>query len=564
MAFVRGGSAEQVMVVPNFPVTTAYAERITCAATGAIQIVEASRFPEWAATLESQDVVCLIDPLRYPMKFLDLERSWQRQSFFCGATHFVSVGTSKDAVTEALERDETGRIRRIRRSYSQVAPPETANNATFASIVRASAIQHVTVESAAVLRAALSRKGVLSSDIPLIAEVANLSEEFGLLELNDWVISTGQSNGTPRRRNRSEINQRLSTSVSIHPSARLVGQVVLQAGSVVEKNVTIVGPSVIGNHARVGAGSTVVQSLVASMAQLPPSSNVLHRVVVSEWTEGQEASHMETLPLHSAARLQGQIQGQSFRIASGRSGLLGLREWAFVKRAIDVVLSLVGLVLLSPLLFIVSTLIKLDSSGRVFFSHRRECADGRDFPCVKFRTMVADAHLKQRELYADNEVDGPQFKLESDPRVTRLGNFLRRTNIDELPQLFNVLVGHMSLIGPRPSPFRENQLCVPWRRARLSVRPGLSGLWQICRDNREGGDFHQWIYFDLLYVRHRSAWLDTKILVATMLTLGGRWRVPVHWLIRRARLEATSRDYDRFDLQCSWRDSLSPSTTSAA
>ena len=103
-----------------------------------------------------------------------------------------------------------------------------------------------------------------------------------------------------------------------------------------------------------------------------------------------------------------------------------------------------------------------------------------------------------------NEVDGPQFKMDGDPRVTRVGAWLRRVSLDELPQLFNIVLGHMSFVGPRPSPFRENQICIPWREARLSVRAGISGLWQVCRAERSAGDFHQWIHYDLLYVRNMS------------------------------------------------------------
>jgi lipopolysaccharide/colanic/teichoic acid biosynthesis glycosyltransferase len=145
--------------------------------------------------------------------------------------------------------------------------------------------------------------------------------------------------------------------------------------------------------------------------------------------------------------------------------------------------------------------------------------------------MSADAHRRQRELYEQNELDGPQFKLGHDPRITRIGRLLRGTNLDEIPQLFNVLVADMNLVGPRPSPFRENQICVPWRRARLSVQPGITGLWQICRDRKSGADFHQWIFYDLTYVRNRSFWLDVKILLATVLTGGGHWSVPFNWVI---------------------------------
>jgi hypothetical protein len=112
-----------------------------------------------------------------------------------------------------------------------------------------------------------------------------------------------------------------------------------------------------------------------------------------------------------------------------------------------------------------------------------------------------------------------------------VGRLLTKTNLDELPQFWNVLVGEMSLVGPRPSPFRENQLCVPWREARLSVRPGITGLWQVCRHDRHKGDFHQWIYYDLLYVQNQSLWLDVKILVATVLSLARGGHIPLSWLI---------------------------------
>jgi lipopolysaccharide/colanic/teichoic acid biosynthesis glycosyltransferase len=167
----------------------------------------------------------------------------------------------------------------------------------------------------------------------------------------------------------------------------------------------------------------------------------------------------------------------------------------------------------------------------VLFRDEREGKGGRPFRCWKFRTMVANAHAAQRALYEKNEVDGPQFKLDHDPRLTPIGRWLRVTCLDELPQLVNVLLGEMSLVGPRPSPFRENQMCVPWRDARLSVRPGITGLWQVCRHERAHGDFHQWIQFDLLYVRHLSPWLDLKIVIATILTLGAKSHVPPSWML---------------------------------
>jgi lipopolysaccharide/colanic/teichoic acid biosynthesis glycosyltransferase len=193
--------------------------------------------------------------------------------------------------------------------------------------------------------------------------------------------------------------------------------------------------------------------------------------------------------------------------------------------------AILGLLLLSPLLLVIAALIKLDTRGPVFYGHKREGKDGRVFRCWKFRTMVEGAQARERELQARSQVDGPQFKLRDDPRLTRVGRFLRPTSFDELPQLLNVALGQMSLVGPRPSPFRENQLCVPWREGRLSVRPGITGLWQVCRHARAAGDFHQWIQYDLLYVRHISFAVDLKILIATLLTGGGKGHVPLSWIL---------------------------------
>jgi len=202
-----------------------------------------------------------------------------------------------------------------------------------------------------------------------------------------------------------------------------------------------------------------------------------------------------------------------------------------LKLAFDVLLASLGLLLLSPLLLLAAVLIKLESKGPVFYRGRREGKDGRVFDCLKFRTMFVGADDQQRELLGKNQVDGPQFKLDHDPRVTRLGRIFRALNLDELPQLINVLRLEMSVVGPRPSPFRENQLCIPWRDARLSVRPGITGLWQVCRHDRAQGDFHQWIHYDLLYVQHMSFLVDLRILAGTVLTLGGHWPVPLSWIV---------------------------------
>ncbi len=196
------------------------------------------------------------------------------------------------------------------------------------------------------------------------------------------------------------------------------------------------------------------------------------------------------------------------------------RSYLIAKRMLDIAVSAAGLVVLSPFLFIISLLVKATSRGPIFYAHTRQGLAGKEFPCLKFRSMRTGADAHQAQLRAMNEVDGPQFKIARDPRVTRLGAWLRRTNIDEMPQLLNVLVGHMSLVGPRPSPDQENQYCPAWRRARLSTRPGITGLWQVLRNREEcASDFQEWIYYDVEYARHRCFWLDLQILFYTPIAM---------------------------------------------
>jgi lipopolysaccharide/colanic/teichoic acid biosynthesis glycosyltransferase len=203
-------------------------------------------------------------------------------------------------------------------------------------------------------------------------------------------------------------------------------------------------------------------------------------------------------------------------------------EW---KSWIEAVVAAAFLVLLLPLFVILAILVKLTSPGPVFYGAIREGLDGRVFRCWKFRSMRVNADAMQRALAEAQYADGPQFKIERDPRITPIGGWLRAWNLDELPQLANVVLREMSFVGPRPSPFEENQICVPWRDGRLSVRPGITGLWQVCRRDRAEGDFHQWILYDLLYVAHASFWVDVRIFVATIVTLGGRRPAPLHRVI---------------------------------
>jgi len=193
-----------------------------------------------------------------------------------------------------------------------------------------------------------------------------------------------------------------------------------------------------------------------------------------------------------------------------------------LKRAIEVVAALAMLVLLSPLMLLVAALVRLTSRGPAIFSQERAGMNGRVFTMHKFRTMVLGAEQDRATLEAHNEMDGPVFKIRSDPRVTPLGRVLRKTSIDELPQLWNVVKGDMSLVGPRPLPVYEVEKFEPWQRRRLTMRPGITGLWQVSGRNRVGS-FAEWMRLDLEYVDRWSLPLDFKILVKTIsAVLGGR------------------------------------------
>jgi exopolysaccharide biosynthesis polyprenyl glycosylphosphotransferase len=186
-----------------------------------------------------------------------------------------------------------------------------------------------------------------------------------------------------------------------------------------------------------------------------------------------------------------------------------------VKRAIDLVGTTFGLILLSPILLGVAVLILVRDGRPVLFRQPRAGLHGRPFMCVKFRTMERDADARRGDLRAFNEVSGDaSFKMTSDPRVTPLGRVLRRTSLDELPQLWNVLLGDMSLVGPRPHPFDDVAGYADWHRRRLSMKPGLTGLWQI--GARTDPDFDRWVEKDLEYIDRWSLWLDLRVLMLTI------------------------------------------------
>lgn len=255
---------------------------------------------------------------------------------------------------------------------------------------------------------------------------------------------------------------------SIGRSVRFVGPALVGDGAVIPDGATVIGPVVLGDATGAAAAPPIDWTLVRA-----PFWNIV------------------------PARPGGSIYAAS-------------------KRAFDIAVStaaLLGLALLTPLVLLA---IYIEDGRPFFFAHTRQTLGGRNFPCLKFRTMVNGAESMKAELSRRNQADGPQFFIKDDPRLLRVGRWLRRFQIDELPQFVNVLLGHMSLVGPRPSPDGENQFCPAWRDARLSLRPGITGLWQVRRTRAPDTDFQEWIRYDLEYVQRRSWRLDLWIIAMTI------------------------------------------------
>lgn len=188
--------------------------------------------------------------------------------------------------------------------------------------------------------------------------------------------------------------------------------------------------------------------------------------------------------------------------------------YALQKRFFDIVFSGVAIVMLSPILLVVALLVKVSSRGPVFFVQRRAGLKGKPFSMYKFRTMVVDAEEQLEALKDHNDMDGPAFKMDNDPRVIKWGNHIRKHCLDELPQLVNVLLGDMSLVGPRPPTLEEVKLYEPWHHMRFKAKPGLTCYWQV--ENNRKMSFDDWVRLDILYAKNQSFLTDWKLIFKTI------------------------------------------------
>lgn len=306
-------------------------------------------------------------------------------------------------------------------------------------------------------------------------------------------------------------NSRFNTQNSDNKStvSRFSGKVLLGKNVQIAPKAILIGPTIIGNNVKIENGVVINSSIIGPEVSVPQNQLVQNCIIKGPKYDWKQHAY--------SLNKTKQIYYTTFGLNRKQQIYSRFRTWSkfsyagSLKRVIDCSITLIVLILFAPIVPFIALAIKLNSPGPVFFKDKRQGMYGKTFNCLKFRTMHLGAEKMQDKLRLVSQVDGPQFKMSDDPRISAVGRFLRETYLDEIPQFINVLIGQMSVIGPRPSPESENTLCPFWRDARLSVRPGITGLWQICRTRQPMKDFQEWIHYDIEYVRNLSIRMDLWI-----------------------------------------------------
>ncbi len=299
-------------------------------------------------------------------------------------------------------------------------------------------------------------------------------------------------------------------SNTISKDAKLVGKVILGKNIRIDPESMVIGPAIIGDNVKIGTGAIIKSSIIVSNVRVPENQLVQNRFVIEAQCKWKHLNNHKNNSPKQICYSEPNFNHQQDNNSAFQSWPMFSYARCF-KRIADIIAAIIVLILFAPIIPFIAIAIKLSSPGPVFFKDKRQARYGKEFLCMKFRTMKVGADKIQDKLRSVSQVDGPQFKMNNDPRISVVGRFLRDTYIDEIPQFFNVLLGQMSVIGPRPSPESENTLCPSWRDARLSVQPGITGLWQICRTRQPMKDFQEWIYYDTKYVRNLSLRMDLWI-----------------------------------------------------
>lgn len=347
----------------------------------------------------------------------------------------------------------------------------------------------------------------------------DMGETFDYFELNRDVLT--KDLGYLQDNNGERIWRGKNTKIS--ESAFLLGPIVIGNDCLIEEGSKIIGPSVIGHRCQICQNVLLRESIIWDGTLLSEGTVAEYSIVAGGKHNPEPHFYRNAIVLSDRVNvLEVGLINRDFnmhyvfeRKTSVILKKIKLKAYEIFKQLFDFTTSLILLILFAPLFLLISLLIKADSAGPALFRQKRCGKGGKEFNMIKFRTMFADAEDKKEKLMHMNECDGPMFKITKDPRVTKVGNFLRKACLDEVPQLINVVKGEMSLVGPRPLASEEMRYCPSWENNRLTVKPGITGLWQISKSNRNS--FSRWIECDNYYVANLSLWLDLKILFKTML-----------------------------------------------
>jgi lipopolysaccharide/colanic/teichoic acid biosynthesis glycosyltransferase len=527
-----------LIVTPGGVDTVEHRKRMLPQCPKAAEVCAQEEFADTLASHDLSDALLIVDSRLLPVRGIELSRLVHQYAEEARVVHhLVAFETGLNGTRERVCFDATGHVRGIQRHYEAATWPCISGvSATVLPVACGVMGERLVPQTLAGLRAIMAARGTPARDLPLTGAAFDLTEQSGFLAANERFILKAIATGNQRHREDTIIC--VGGGQLLHPTARVMGPVVIHADAVIEEHATVVGPAVVGAGARIAKRAFVAHAVIGAGCSVPMGAAVHDRTwfdsgdVLTPLNEPPTPSYLDRLERPILERHTDHTAKSSDRL-----------RYVQLKRVLDAAIAGLSLLLLAPVMLAIALMIALQADGPMFYGDEREGLEGRAFRCWKFRTMTDRAAAVQQDLNGLDQVDGPHFKVARDPRVTSLGRLLRASNLDELPQLWNVLLGEMSLVGPRPSPFRENQICVPWREARISVRPGITGLWQVCRHDRTSADFHQWIEYDVLYVQHVSFLLDLKIVAGTILTLGGKvTHLRPSWLIPAIAVDATLSD----------------------
>jgi len=431
----------------------------------------------------------------------------------------LAVNVEPDLLSERekVRLTNQGKVAGFRRLYS-----DSAELAPFTTdwphhlLIKTKVLEQVLVDgnlpqSFSALLEKFHSKALTLLAINIAGSVLDLETEEGLLKCCGTTLS--------RSRN-PEFEVRDSNTIS--ENSRFIGKVLLGKNVQIAPKVVIVGPTIICDDVKIERGAIINSSIIGPKICVPQNQLVQNCIV-----KGTQYNWKQSIRYRSTDSRKASYP--NYDLSPSRSDYSPFRRWRSLsysrclKRITDFFAAIAVLILFAPLIPFVAFAIKFASPGPVFYKDKRQGLHGKEFDCFKFRTMVTGAEKIQEKLRVVSQVDGPQFKMVNDPRINTVGWFLRETYIDEIPQFFNVLLGQMSVVGPRPSPESENTLCPFWRDARLSVRPGITGLWQVHRTRQPLKDFQEWIHYDIEYVRNLSLGMDLWICWKTTKKLLGNF-----------------------------------------